>query len=181
MKCVHWALDLFLFGWKHCLCLVTCWQWHCRCWGSDGSPSLIRCAALTLRFLLSAKTSWRIISIYAIFLKILFSQKLSIAFRHFNAPRTPQGRTIIPLTCSLDFPWHALTGFRKDNRWTWLTSRLDRLRQLEMLHILKEVSGKHFCWTVTKSGQGGTESTAYWLLKPLSDLPSDTCIRPNWW
>lgn len=88
-------------------------------WGSVRSPWLIRCAALSWRFLMSARSSWRIVSVCLYFLRLL-PQKLYMALRHLTASRALQGRVIMWFTCSVDFPWNVLTELRADKRPTWL-------------------------------------------------------------
>lgn len=72
-------------------------------WGPHSSLRLIRCAALGLWSLVSARSSWGLLVSVLPLLKDYFPRNYTKAFKHLSASRTPQERTAVQLTCSFGF------------------------------------------------------------------------------
>lgn len=164
INCVRWALALFLFGWKRCLCpeCALCSDKGPAPWLALGATQFPEINQMCCsRFMISrvSKELLRTVGVCATSPKRIFPQKLCKAFKHLSASRTPQERTTVQLTCYLGFLWMFLQESGK------ITGQLSWAGSGRLLQVLKEALENCFFWTVTESWL----SWRNWIRPPVGD------------
>ena len=137
-------------------------------WGSHSSLSLITCAALTLWFLTSMRSSWGLLVFVLRLLKDYFPRKST----KLSNTSVLQGHPKKGPQFSLCVLWVFFEMFLQESGKITGQLELGRIRQIELLQVLKEALENCFFWTVTESWLSW-RNWIHPLLEPLSSLLRD--------